>query len=223
MGFQSSYSIPEFIDPHSTPKSVSTPIRPLSLYRPLRESHLPQGVDIDHFGYPWNQIGNSDAKSLRLVGSAEQSPRIEQRKMNGQRNHQTEARCLKFIGPAKANKNTRRSSDTRLGSTRYELESSLPVVSHNRDPGHGAQPASKKSAEDVKNWCRTCEACPTRNVPQANGVRTHADPSRWVPLQRKMYEENHLKERECGNSYLLIVCDYSTKYQRPLPCLTWKR
>ncbi|KRX26704.1 hypothetical protein T07_10492 [Trichinella nelsoni] len=52
MGFQSSYSIPEFIDPHSTPKSVSTPIRPLSLYRPLRESHRPQGVDIDHFGYP---------------------------------------------------------------------------------------------------------------------------------------------------------------------------
>ncbi|KRX33292.1 hypothetical protein T05_2530 [Trichinella murrelli] len=52
MGFQSSYSIPEFIDPHSTPKSVSTPIRPLSLYRPLGESHLPQGVDIDHFGYP---------------------------------------------------------------------------------------------------------------------------------------------------------------------------
>ncbi|KRY56253.1 hypothetical protein T03_2669 [Trichinella britovi] len=43
MGFQSSYSIPEFIDPHSTPKSVSTPIRPLSLYRPLRESHRPQG------------------------------------------------------------------------------------------------------------------------------------------------------------------------------------
>ncbi|KRZ96805.1 hypothetical protein T08_11855 [Trichinella sp. T8] len=52
MGFQSSYSIPEFIDPHSTPKSVSTPIRPLRLYRPLRESHRPQGVDIDHFGYP---------------------------------------------------------------------------------------------------------------------------------------------------------------------------
>ncbi|KRY05486.1 hypothetical protein T12_522 [Trichinella patagoniensis] len=52
MGFQSSYSIPEFIDPHSTPKSVSTPIRPLSLYRPLRESHRPQGIDIDHFGYP---------------------------------------------------------------------------------------------------------------------------------------------------------------------------
>ncbi|KRZ94163.1 hypothetical protein T08_11023 [Trichinella sp. T8] len=43
MGFQSSYSIPEFIDPHSTPKSVSTPIRPLSLYRPLRESHRPKG------------------------------------------------------------------------------------------------------------------------------------------------------------------------------------
>ncbi|KRX69261.1 hypothetical protein T06_10874 [Trichinella sp. T6] len=42
MGFQSSYSIPEFIDPHST----------LSLYRPLRESHRPKGVDIDHFGYP---------------------------------------------------------------------------------------------------------------------------------------------------------------------------
>ncbi|KRX32231.1 hypothetical protein T05_8145 [Trichinella murrelli] len=44
MGFQSSYSIPEFIDLHSTPKSVSTPIRPLSLYRPLRESHrTPRG------------------------------------------------------------------------------------------------------------------------------------------------------------------------------------
>ncbi|KRY31149.1 hypothetical protein T01_13745 [Trichinella spiralis] len=52
MGFQSSYSIQEFIDPHWTPKSLSTPIRPLSLYRPLRESHRPQGVDIDHFGYP---------------------------------------------------------------------------------------------------------------------------------------------------------------------------
>ncbi|KRY40387.1 hypothetical protein T03_13878 [Trichinella britovi] len=37
-----SYLIPEFIDPHST----------LSLYRPLRASHRPQGVDIDHFGYP---------------------------------------------------------------------------------------------------------------------------------------------------------------------------
>ncbi|KRZ94282.1 hypothetical protein T08_9948 [Trichinella sp. T8] len=42
MGFQSSYLIPEFIDPHST----------LSLYRPLRASHRPKGVDIDHFGYP---------------------------------------------------------------------------------------------------------------------------------------------------------------------------
>ncbi|KRZ81596.1 hypothetical protein T08_12489 [Trichinella sp. T8] len=74
--------------------------------------------------------------------------------MNGQRNHQTEARCLNFIGPAKANKNTRRSSDTRLGSTRYELESSLPVVSHDRDPGHGTQPANKKSAEGDKNIIR---------------------------------------------------------------------
>ncbi|KRZ47458.1 hypothetical protein T02_2615 [Trichinella nativa] len=35
MGFQSSYSIPEFIDP----------IRHLSLYRPQR-------VDMDHFGHP---------------------------------------------------------------------------------------------------------------------------------------------------------------------------
>ncbi|KRZ65237.1 hypothetical protein T08_5421 [Trichinella sp. T8] len=42
MGFQSSYSIPEFIDP----------FRPCSLYRPLRESHRPKGVNIDHFGYP---------------------------------------------------------------------------------------------------------------------------------------------------------------------------
>ncbi|KRZ49858.1 hypothetical protein T02_13744 [Trichinella nativa] len=38
MGFQSSYSIPEFIDPHST----------LSLYRPLRESHRPKREG--HFG-----------------------------------------------------------------------------------------------------------------------------------------------------------------------------
>ncbi|KRZ26012.1 hypothetical protein T4B_572 [Trichinella pseudospiralis] len=29
-----------------------TPIRLLSLYRPFRESRRPQGVDIDHFGYP---------------------------------------------------------------------------------------------------------------------------------------------------------------------------
>ncbi|KRX51399.1 hypothetical protein T09_10737 [Trichinella sp. T9] len=55
MGFQSSYSIPEFIDPHSTPKTLSTPIRPLSFYQPLRESHRPQGVNIDHFGYPWSK------------------------------------------------------------------------------------------------------------------------------------------------------------------------
>ncbi|KRY07066.1 hypothetical protein T12_7618 [Trichinella patagoniensis] len=71
--------------------------------------------------------------------------------MNGQTNHQTETRCLKFIGPAKANKNTKRSSDTRLGSTRYELANSLPVISRNRDTGHGAQPANKKSAEGDKN------------------------------------------------------------------------
>ncbi|XP_003371745.1 ubiquitin-conjugating enzyme E2 1 [Trichinella spiralis] len=37
---------------HIRSRSSSTPIRPLSLYRPLRESHRPQGVDIDHFGYP---------------------------------------------------------------------------------------------------------------------------------------------------------------------------
>ncbi|KRY24801.1 hypothetical protein T01_9670 [Trichinella spiralis] len=43
MGFQSSYSIQEFIDPHWTPKSLSTPIRPLSLYRPLRAVFLNQG------------------------------------------------------------------------------------------------------------------------------------------------------------------------------------
>ncbi|KRY26785.1 hypothetical protein T01_8754 [Trichinella spiralis] len=37
---------------HIRSRSSSTPIGPLSLYRPLRESHRPQGVDIDHFGYP---------------------------------------------------------------------------------------------------------------------------------------------------------------------------
>ncbi|KRY19607.1 hypothetical protein T03_3773 [Trichinella britovi] len=37
---------------HIRSRSSSTPIRPLSFYRPLRESHRPQGVDIDHFGYP---------------------------------------------------------------------------------------------------------------------------------------------------------------------------
>ncbi|KRX54493.1 hypothetical protein T06_292 [Trichinella sp. T6] len=71
--------------------------------------------------------------------------------MTGQTNHQTEARCLKFIGPAEANKNNKSSSDTRLGSTGYEPERSLIVVSRNRDPGHGAQPANKKSAESDKN------------------------------------------------------------------------
>ncbi|KRY46042.1 hypothetical protein T03_5455 [Trichinella britovi] len=40
---------------HIRSRSSSTPIRPLSLYRPLRESHRPQGVDIDHFGYPWSK------------------------------------------------------------------------------------------------------------------------------------------------------------------------
>ncbi|XP_003369529.1 conserved hypothetical protein [Trichinella spiralis] len=34
-------------------RSSSTTIRPLSLYRPLRQFHRPQGVDIDHFGYPY--------------------------------------------------------------------------------------------------------------------------------------------------------------------------
>ncbi|KRZ85317.1 hypothetical protein T08_803 [Trichinella sp. T8] len=37
---------------HIRSRNSSTPIGPLSLYRPLRESHRPQGVDIDHFGYP---------------------------------------------------------------------------------------------------------------------------------------------------------------------------
>ncbi|KRY54557.1 hypothetical protein T03_12205 [Trichinella britovi] len=37
---------------HIRSRSSSTPIGPLSLYRLLRESHRPQGVDIDHFGYP---------------------------------------------------------------------------------------------------------------------------------------------------------------------------
>ncbi|KRY06248.1 hypothetical protein T12_4514, partial [Trichinella patagoniensis] len=74
--------------------------------------------------------------------------------MTSQINHQTEARCLKFFGPAEVNKNTKRSSDTRVGSTGYEPESSLPVVSRNRDPGHCAQPANKKSAEGDKNIIR---------------------------------------------------------------------
>ncbi|KRY27177.1 hypothetical protein T01_4755 [Trichinella spiralis] len=33
-------------------RSSSTPIGPLSFFRPLRESLRPRGVDIDHFGYP---------------------------------------------------------------------------------------------------------------------------------------------------------------------------
>ncbi|KRY23091.1 hypothetical protein T12_16345 [Trichinella patagoniensis] len=37
---------------HIRSRNSSTPIGPLCLYRPLRESHRPQGVDIDHFGYP---------------------------------------------------------------------------------------------------------------------------------------------------------------------------
>ncbi|KRX55524.1 hypothetical protein T09_4999, partial [Trichinella sp. T9] len=36
-------------------RSSSTPFRPFSLYRPLRESHRPQWVNIDHFGYPWTK------------------------------------------------------------------------------------------------------------------------------------------------------------------------
>ncbi|KRY21706.1 hypothetical protein T12_14501 [Trichinella patagoniensis] len=37
---------------HIRSRSSSTPIRPLSLYRPLREPRRPQGVNMDHFGYP---------------------------------------------------------------------------------------------------------------------------------------------------------------------------
>ncbi|KRZ92754.1 hypothetical protein T08_4188 [Trichinella sp. T8] len=40
---------------HIRSRNSSTPIGSLSLYRPLRESHRPQGVDIDHFGYPWSR------------------------------------------------------------------------------------------------------------------------------------------------------------------------
>ncbi|KRX54200.1 hypothetical protein T06_3343 [Trichinella sp. T6] len=53
--------------------------------------------------------------------------------------------------PSDRSKMLKSSSDTRLGSTGYEPESSLIVVSRNRDPGHGAQPANKKSAESEKN------------------------------------------------------------------------
>ncbi|KRZ77049.1 hypothetical protein T08_6031, partial [Trichinella sp. T8] len=41
---------------HIRSRNSSTPIGPLSLYRPLKESHRPQGVDIDHFGYPWRIV-----------------------------------------------------------------------------------------------------------------------------------------------------------------------
>ncbi|KRX84557.1 hypothetical protein T06_14811 [Trichinella sp. T6] len=52
---------------HIRSRSSSTPIRPLSLYRPLRESHRPQGVDIDHFGYPWFSWKAAIVNNLSIV------------------------------------------------------------------------------------------------------------------------------------------------------------
>ncbi|KRX22451.1 hypothetical protein T07_13775 [Trichinella nelsoni] len=47
MGFQSSYSIPEFIDPHSTPKPLSTP---RDRYRPLWLPLLQKNPNVDLLG-----------------------------------------------------------------------------------------------------------------------------------------------------------------------------
>lgn len=73
---------------------------------------------------------------------------------------------------------------------------------------------------DVKDWCRTCATCATRK----NIVPKHRAPlqsiSAGCPLQIVAMDIlGPLPESEAGNSYILVVDDYFTKWMEvyPLP------
>jgi len=68
-------------------------------------------------------------------------------------------------------------------------------------------------SEDVKHWCQTCSVCATKKSATPNS-RAPMQPIRaGYPMQVIAVDiTGPLPESEAGNSYILVVGDYFTKW-----------
>ncbi|KRX54087.1 Gypsy retrotransposon integrase-like protein 1 [Trichinella sp. T9] len=72
--------------------------------------------------------------------------------------------------------------------------------------------------EDVKDWCRTCDACASRKAPQAKARAPMQIQPVGYPFQRIGVDVlGPLEETKRGNRYLLVICDYFTKWPEAFP------
>ncbi|KRX73465.1 Transposon Ty3-G Gag-Pol polyprotein [Trichinella sp. T6] len=72
--------------------------------------------------------------------------------------------------------------------------------------------------EDVEDWCRTCDACASRKAPQAKARAPMQIQPVGYPFQRIGVDVlGPLEETKRGNRYLLVICDYFTKWPEAFP------
>ena len=71
---------------------------------------------------------------------------------------------------------------------------------------------------DVREWCRNCAVCASRKSPAAN-PRAPLEPIfTSYPLQLVAVDiVGPFPESESGNSYILVVADYFTRYTEAYP------
>ena len=76
-------------------------------------------------------------------------------------------------------------------------------------PGHG---------EDVKEWCSSCELCEQRKNPNPRNRAPLVSVHTGYPMQRVATDIlGPLPETQSGNSYVLVVADYFTRWVEAFP------
>ena len=72
--------------------------------------------------------------------------------------------------------------------------------------------------EDVKNWCQTCPTCVTKKSPVPKGRAPMQTFRAGYPMQVIAVDiTGPFPESEAGNTYVLVVGDYFTKWMEAIP------
>ena len=72
--------------------------------------------------------------------------------------------------------------------------------------------------EDVKNWCQTCPTCVTKKSPVPKGRAPMQTVQAGYPMQVIAVDiTGPFPESEAGNTYVLVVGDYFTKWMEAFP------
>ena len=72
--------------------------------------------------------------------------------------------------------------------------------------------------EDVKNWCQTCPTCVTKKSPVPKGHAPMQTVRAGYPMQVIAVDiTGPFPESEAGNTYVLVVGDYFTKWMEAIP------